>query len=264
MTKAKRVEKLKHFITCLKCEVSGKCCDNNCPTQYNAGNMGEIIENLEEIARALEQEQTTKNDLGVDCISRKQAIDAFPDLLPNMGYNKKAITEILQELPSVIPQLSSELEKNSKKLEKGTTENDLEVDCISRDEVCRYVAKFVNHEFSTREEEELIDNIITGIERMPSVTPQLSVPEVTALAEWTEKLTKASEDAYNKGYADGMKAQEPRKGHWITQWNPAHQKEYYYCSECREEYSYDGETGIKMNDYNFCPNCGSDNREVKE
>lgn len=45
-------------------------------------------------------------------------------------------------------------------------------DCISRDEVCRYVAEFVNHEFSTREEEELIDNIITGIEHMPSVTPQ--------------------------------------------------------------------------------------------
>ena len=46
-------------------------------------------------------------------------------------------------------------------------------------------------------------------------------------------------------------------GHWITQWNLAHQKEYYYCSECREEYSYDGETGIKMNDYKYCPNCGA-------
>lgn len=50
--------------------------------------------------------------------------------------------------------------------------------------------------------------------------------------------------------------QEPKTGHWITQWNVAHQKEYYYCSECREEFSYDGETGIKMNDYDFCPNCG--------
>jgi hypothetical protein len=39
-----------------------------------------------------------------------------------------------------------------------------------------------------------------------AVTPQLSVPEITALAEWTEKLTKASEDAYNKGYADGVKS----------------------------------------------------------
>ena len=50
-------------------------------------------------------------------------------------------------------------------------------DCISRDEVCRYVAEFVNHEFSTREEEELIDNIITGIEHMPPVTPQEPILE---------------------------------------------------------------------------------------
>lgn len=49
---------------------------------------------------------------------------------------------------------------------------------------------------------------------------------------------------------------QPKIGHWITQWNVVHQKEYYYCSECREEFSYDGETGIKMNDYDYCPNCG--------
>ena len=56
MTKEERNNKLKHFITCLKCEVSGKCCDDNCSTQYDAGNMGEIIENLEAISKALEQE----------------------------------------------------------------------------------------------------------------------------------------------------------------------------------------------------------------
>ena len=56
MTIAERNNKLKHFITCLKCEVSGKCCDVNCSTQYDAGNMGEIIENLEAISKALEQE----------------------------------------------------------------------------------------------------------------------------------------------------------------------------------------------------------------
>lgn len=50
--------------------------------------------------KALEQEPT-KNDLGVVCISREKAIDAFPDLLPNIGYNKKAITEILQKIPPV-------------------------------------------------------------------------------------------------------------------------------------------------------------------
>ena len=37
-------------------------------------------------------------------------------------------------------------------------------------------------------------------------TPKLTVPEVTALA-----LTKECEEAYNKGYADGIKAQQERK-----------------------------------------------------
>lgn len=54
MTVSERNNKLKHFITCLKCRISGKCCDDNCSTQYKAGNMGEIIENLESISRILE------------------------------------------------------------------------------------------------------------------------------------------------------------------------------------------------------------------
>lgn len=56
MTIEERNNKLKHLITCTKCEVSGKSCDENCPTQYDAGNMGEIIENLEAISKVLEQE----------------------------------------------------------------------------------------------------------------------------------------------------------------------------------------------------------------
>jgi hypothetical protein len=36
MTKEERVRKLRSLITCMKCEVSGKVCDDNCPTQYNA------------------------------------------------------------------------------------------------------------------------------------------------------------------------------------------------------------------------------------
>ena len=57
MTIAERNNKLKHFITCLKCGVSGKPCDVNCSTQYDAGNMGEIIENLEAISKALDKSQ---------------------------------------------------------------------------------------------------------------------------------------------------------------------------------------------------------------
>ena len=62
--------KLKALITCMKCEVSGKPCDDNCPTQYEAGHTGEIIENLEAISKLLEQEPCE------DCISRQAAIEA--------------------------------------------------------------------------------------------------------------------------------------------------------------------------------------------
>ena len=57
MTPEERNIELKHLITCMKCEVSGKVCDENCPTQYEAGNMGEIIENLEAISEILEQKE---------------------------------------------------------------------------------------------------------------------------------------------------------------------------------------------------------------
>ena len=54
MTIEERLKKLRCLITCMKCEVSGKSCDDNCPTQYDAGNMSKIIENLEEIVKVLE------------------------------------------------------------------------------------------------------------------------------------------------------------------------------------------------------------------
>ena len=57
MTLSERNTKLKCFIKCLKCEVSGKNCDTNCPTQYDAGNTGEIIENLEAISEHLSKEE---------------------------------------------------------------------------------------------------------------------------------------------------------------------------------------------------------------
>ena len=60
MTLKERSNKLKHLITCMKCEVGGKCCDENCPTQYYAGNMEEIIKNLEEISKILERKACEK------------------------------------------------------------------------------------------------------------------------------------------------------------------------------------------------------------
>ena len=67
MTIAERNEKLKALITCMKCEVSGKPCDDNCPTQYEAGHTGEIIENLEAISKLLEQEPETVTEFADRC-----------------------------------------------------------------------------------------------------------------------------------------------------------------------------------------------------
>lgn len=103
MTREERIEKLQHLITCMKCEVSGKSCDDNCPTQYAAGNMGEIIENLEEIVKALEREPCGKdiNVPATDAISRQAAIDACLN-----GWNKdyKEIVKDIRTLPPVKPQ----------------------------------------------------------------------------------------------------------------------------------------------------------------
>ena len=107
MTSKERVEKLRCLITCMKCEVSGKECDNNCPTQYDAGNMGEIIENLEEIAKALEQQPCE------DAISRQalyEWIDGWEE--KNKYYHPRTkneiipiceVIDIIQSLPSVTP-----------------------------------------------------------------------------------------------------------------------------------------------------------------
>ena len=62
-----------------------------------------VYSNLIDCIDTLEQEPTTKNDLGVDCISREQAKEAirykFKDLPSRVEINT-----ILNELPSVTPQ----------------------------------------------------------------------------------------------------------------------------------------------------------------
>lgn len=103
MTISERNNKLKHFINCLKCEVSGKNCDVNCSTQYDAGNMGEIIENLEAISKALNQEpcedcisrQAVKDTIFAECSGVKLDIDFAKVLL---------LQRAIKALPSVTPQ----------------------------------------------------------------------------------------------------------------------------------------------------------------
>ena len=56
-------------------------------------------EALDAAVKALEQEPTAKNDLGVDCVSRADALDCV-----NWGYSFSDIYKKINELPSVTPQ----------------------------------------------------------------------------------------------------------------------------------------------------------------
>ena len=57
------------------------------------------------------------------------------------------------------------------------------------------------------------------------------------------------------------------KGKWIMRhYIDKNRKGFnmWVCSECREEFSYDAETGVGITDANFCPNCGADMRAESE
>lgn len=45
-------------------------------------------------------------------------------------------------------------------------------DCISREKVCDYIAEFVNHEYATDRECEMVEHIIGGIQHLSSVQPK--------------------------------------------------------------------------------------------
>ena len=102
MSREERNIKLKHLITCMKCEVSGKVCDDNCSTQYEAGNMGEIIENLEAISKILEQEPCENT------ISRQAVLDLIVANHTELnGVNVVMYSPLckdIKQLPSATPQ----------------------------------------------------------------------------------------------------------------------------------------------------------------
>ena len=64
----------------------------------------DYIQTLNKTMDWLEQEPTTKNDLGVDCISRQAVEDAMYDATRAMDLNYGQIMEYIDNLPSVTPQ----------------------------------------------------------------------------------------------------------------------------------------------------------------
>ena len=119
--------------------------------------------------KGLEQEPTPKSFLGVDCIDRQATLDAIIKRLgiKNETYllaAERAIYQQILAMPSVTPQLSSELEKNSKKLEKDFDESD----CISRAEVL----KLMQDNWHTHNGDWAMQESMDDIRALSSVTPQ--------------------------------------------------------------------------------------------
>ena len=119
------------------------------------------------------KEPTTKNDLGVDCISRDDVRDVMQELWGTSGE----LMDRLMALPSVTPQYSSGLEKNSKKLEKDFGE----LDCISREQALVAIRNLypgmprVDFNGSLRKWVDKYRPYIEcddAIKQLPSVTPQ--------------------------------------------------------------------------------------------
>jgi hypothetical protein len=209
---------------------TGSIIENDCEPAHNKGI-------LECDMYGCKYEPTTKNNLGVDCISKKNALRVANNEYLRGFHN--ALCKALNETYSIHCD-----EGHFRVIQEETL-----------------VGLGMSMESALGPDAESFMNTL------PSVTPQLSVPEVTALAEWIEKLTKASEDAYNKGYADGMKAQEQRKGHWIVQPSNKEQGErdfiWWKCSECGQVIFSETEKDRKEF-HSFCGRCGADMREVKE
>ena len=163
-----------------------------------------------DLAYDLEYERITKNDLGVDCISRAEMLKYQEYLHGKMSNEENhKLWEYIKALPSVTPQEPridfEELKRKILMEVDGGTDDAW----LAYGEVCNRISNS-------------IDEYVQNIKAMPSVTPIRP------------------------------------KGHWImtsdyltTAYGSI---DYVKCSCCGED---------SLEEGNYCPNCGSDNREVK-
>lgn len=106
----------------------------------------------------------------------------------------------------------------------SVSENPNNCDLISREAVCDYIAEFINHEYSTDAECEMVDLMIKGIQHMPSIKPQPCEDAVSrkALISHIENQSREWGEDYDAQQILGdiedmpsVKPQEPKMGHWI-------------------------------------------------
>ncbi len=104
-------------------------------------------EDLEIIIKALEQEPCREQD------DYENEIEDLYNRLDIAEYDKERLREEVTRLEEKIKAL----------------EQEPKTDCISRAKTCDYIAEFINHEYSTQSECEMVDAMIEGIQHLPSV-----------------------------------------------------------------------------------------------
>ena len=85
------INELTAYIHCLKCDRSGKVCDDNCPTQYEAGNCGEIIKNLEFLLEEVKKMPTLFKS-AYNLLANYEPLEPCEDAI-----SKKAVLDLIEE-----------------------------------------------------------------------------------------------------------------------------------------------------------------------
>ena len=69
-------------------------------------------------------------------------------------------------------------------------------DAINRQVVCDYIAEFVNHEYSTQAECDMVDAMINGIQHLPSVNPKADAFDKIKwlIEQYQEEIEKCEAD----------------------------------------------------------------------
>ncbi len=151
-------------------------------------------------------------------MNREEAIN----YLISCGFTEEQLSEVVRALtyqPITKNDLavSSELEKNSKKLEKDFGE----LDCISREQALRELKESAEHHANDSREEVLLRRDRDIIRALPSVTPQ-----------------------------------EPKTGHWVKYGRPRCGEQHYKCTNCDEYFNFGLYSDYYKKAFKYCPNCG--------
>jgi hypothetical protein len=129
------------------------------------------------------------------------------------------------EYKEPLTKVNQDLTKNKSEIPtSSTTKNDLGVDAVSRQAINGYIDYIISHGMGKKKSFDFIKKFVANMSPVTPIRP---------------------------------------KGHWIKQNDDYY--DWYECSECgygsEGEMQYSSEHDVRTN---YCPNCGSDNREVEE